>query len=433
MAKQTINIGSAPNDKTGDQLRTAFGKVNDNFTEIYTNAVVYGASGVLTVPGSIVPDATDVYDLGATGARFKDLHLSGDSLYIGGQKITATAAGIVMPAMIAQTGAWGAYDLGVNGTATIGPDSISCVTSVADPTTLIGTGPFTTAPTVYEANYQTGNTPVFEVVLNGSGFVTDVNITAPGVYPAPDRFVLQSDFVNCRVHPSEQWEIFNFSNGLDPLQNMGGVITNNSGSFNGYNSDLTNFPEGAYTGTVTLGSLSLQIQINAYKDPFDPTYFTDFLLHSVKVNGGPENFGATPISGFTLGQFLAFFSDYSYLVNANSKTITQHLNVSGEPELVGANTAIIGGGINLGYSRARDIKDQFGGDVVEDFMIGTTALAPLTSAQGISTINGSFSGNVTIDGTLTVNGQTYISVSQLKTIVAASTDFADFQTRIAAI
>lgn len=36
MAKQTIGIGSAANDGTGDPLRTAFDKINDNFDEIYT-------------------------------------------------------------------------------------------------------------------------------------------------------------------------------------------------------------------------------------------------------------------------------------------------------------------------------------------------------------------------------------------------------------
>ena len=36
MAQQTINIGSAANDGTGDPLRTAFDKINDNFLEIYT-------------------------------------------------------------------------------------------------------------------------------------------------------------------------------------------------------------------------------------------------------------------------------------------------------------------------------------------------------------------------------------------------------------
>jgi hypothetical protein len=36
MSQQTINIGSAPNDGTGDPLRTAFTKCNSNFTELYT-------------------------------------------------------------------------------------------------------------------------------------------------------------------------------------------------------------------------------------------------------------------------------------------------------------------------------------------------------------------------------------------------------------
>ena len=35
MAQQTINIGTAPNDGTGDPLRNAFNKANLNFTELY--------------------------------------------------------------------------------------------------------------------------------------------------------------------------------------------------------------------------------------------------------------------------------------------------------------------------------------------------------------------------------------------------------------
>ena len=35
MARQTINIGTTANDGTGDPLRTAFDKINDNFAELY--------------------------------------------------------------------------------------------------------------------------------------------------------------------------------------------------------------------------------------------------------------------------------------------------------------------------------------------------------------------------------------------------------------
>tara|TARA_S200002703_G_scaffold117295_1_gene102886 strand:+ start:543 stop:1292 length:750 start_codon:yes stop_codon:yes gene_type:complete len=37
MAQQNIGVGSSPNDGNGDTLRDAFIKVNDNFTELYTD------------------------------------------------------------------------------------------------------------------------------------------------------------------------------------------------------------------------------------------------------------------------------------------------------------------------------------------------------------------------------------------------------------
>jgi hypothetical protein len=38
MTKQTINIGTTGNDGSGDPLRTAFTKTNENFTEVYAIA-----------------------------------------------------------------------------------------------------------------------------------------------------------------------------------------------------------------------------------------------------------------------------------------------------------------------------------------------------------------------------------------------------------
>jgi|APCry1669192269_1035402.scaffolds.fasta_scaffold187798_2 hypothetical protein len=35
MTQQTINVGATANDATGDPIRTAFTKVNANFTELY--------------------------------------------------------------------------------------------------------------------------------------------------------------------------------------------------------------------------------------------------------------------------------------------------------------------------------------------------------------------------------------------------------------
>lgn len=51
MAQQTINIGATPNDGSGDPLRTAFEKCNNNFTELYSTSytparISNGASSV---------------------------------------------------------------------------------------------------------------------------------------------------------------------------------------------------------------------------------------------------------------------------------------------------------------------------------------------------------------------------------------------------
>lgn len=47
MAQQTIGLGAAPDDGTGDSLRIAGDKVNDNFTELYTGrSYVLAKSGV---------------------------------------------------------------------------------------------------------------------------------------------------------------------------------------------------------------------------------------------------------------------------------------------------------------------------------------------------------------------------------------------------
>ena len=56
MAQQTVNIGTAANDGTGDPVRTAGTKINANFTElyglVYTNALaraaIHAAPSVVT-------------------------------------------------------------------------------------------------------------------------------------------------------------------------------------------------------------------------------------------------------------------------------------------------------------------------------------------------------------------------------------------------
>ena len=60
MAKQIIGTGSIANDKTGDALRTAFGKVNQNFTELYN-----GAINLTSISQNIIPSTDVTYNLGS--------------------------------------------------------------------------------------------------------------------------------------------------------------------------------------------------------------------------------------------------------------------------------------------------------------------------------------------------------------------------------
>jgi hypothetical protein len=51
-----------------------------------------------TVKGNIIPDASETYDIGSSGAKFKDIYLSGSSIYLGNATITASGTAVNLPA-----------------------------------------------------------------------------------------------------------------------------------------------------------------------------------------------------------------------------------------------------------------------------------------------------------------------------------------------
>ena len=88
MTKQIINIGSNPDDGTGDTLRTAFGKVNDNFTDVYyiaehalpnSGGTVYGdvyIQGNLRIYGNTIYTTVGTLGINTTSIIFnQDLTL----------------------------------------------------------------------------------------------------------------------------------------------------------------------------------------------------------------------------------------------------------------------------------------------------------------------------------------------------------------------
>lgn len=79
MAKQSINIGSSANDGQGDALRTAFDKVNDNFTDLYeggtnnVNVVTIGkdtaVGGAITLTGSAVSQSGNTFTINTSAGQ----------------------------------------------------------------------------------------------------------------------------------------------------------------------------------------------------------------------------------------------------------------------------------------------------------------------------------------------------------------------------
>ena len=70
---------------------------NNGFTFNKTTGAV-AIPGGLTVTGTILPSADELYDLGSNVRRFKDLHLSGNTIYLGNANITASGSTVVLPA-----------------------------------------------------------------------------------------------------------------------------------------------------------------------------------------------------------------------------------------------------------------------------------------------------------------------------------------------
>jgi hypothetical protein len=165
MAKQRINIGSAANDSTGDPLRTAFTKINDNFTELYANVgssnYRFSNNTMSTVVGdmNLVPDGTSDVIIGSlsqlnvsattsststtTGALLVGGGAGiGDSLYVGGGLNTAGA-------LYAGTASFGAINSTIIGNATPSTGNFTTVTA-----TLVNSGNVV-SPAMYSSTLAT--------------------------------------------------------------------------------------------------------------------------------------------------------------------------------------------------------------------------------------------------------------------------------------
>jgi len=91
MAKQTINIGTVANDGTGDPLRSAFDKANDNFNELYdanmNSRIVVTQSNVFTTLGGTIDSTKQYFIDGSIDMTGVSVTVPSTGLFIGGTNL----------------------------------------------------------------------------------------------------------------------------------------------------------------------------------------------------------------------------------------------------------------------------------------------------------------------------------------------------------
>jgi hypothetical protein len=194
MAKQTIGIGSSANDGTGDPLRTAFDKINDNFDELY---------GTTAEANDLIEDATPQLggDLDVNGRRITSARTNEDivllpagtggvvasAIRLAGTTISADDSSLITIGEALQVNGATNIDGAVTATSTVAVTGAFTGTSGAFSTTLAVTGAttLTGALTVNDSVTATSLT-TNDIASNGSNAditldtagTGDINLTA---------------------------------------------------------------------------------------------------------------------------------------------------------------------------------------------------------------------------------------------------------------
>jgi hypothetical protein len=190
MAKKTVNIGTSVNKGDGDPLRTAFGKINDNFDEIYG---AIGADGSifnpLNVDSHLLPDGDNTRDLGSPDKRWRDIFVAPGSLYIGDLKLS-NDNGTLLVQQVTDAGL-------VTETPVGGPGSVTTdrLVNGENEFVLLNNGtvelngdPFTGGGGTFNQSLNTGDSVTFDSVGATTVNVSQINGTNPG-----DELVIQAN------------------------------------------------------------------------------------------------------------------------------------------------------------------------------------------------------------------------------------------------
>ena len=375
MAIQVINIGTSPNKGDGEPLRTAFDKINDNFSELSLKVTNLETGGVTVTTGDIKgsvfgDDSTLLVD--GINSRIPSSVLHGALPAIDGSALTGITTTETDPVVGAITGIVKADGSGNISAAVAGTDYLTTVAFAdltATPTTIAGYG-ITDAYTKTEVDNSIASVTAGHFNFNITGDDSTVRTVTSGS-------TLQIKGGTGTTTASDVDGNITI-NGLEIGTSATTALAGNTALFSGAYNDLTGKPtlfSGAYgdlTGTPTNVSTFTNDSgylTNVPPQTFvslsdTPANFTGQAGKFVKVNAGESALEFDTVSGSGITDIVQDTTPQlggALDLNNNNITGNGSINISGDTTVSGnlvAGTGTVGGLTFAGTQIASDDSTQ---------------------------------------------------------------------------
>ena len=425
MAIQVINIGTSPNKGDGEPLRTAFDKINDNFSELSLKVTNLETGGVTVTTGDIKgsvfgDDSTLLVD--GINSRIPSSVLHGALPAIDGSALTGVTTTETDPVVGAITGIVKADGSGNISAAVAGTDYLTTVAFAdltATPTTIAGYG-ITDAYTKTEVDNSIASVTAGHFNFNITGDDSTVRTVTSGS-------TLQIKGGTGTTTASDVDGNITI-NGLEIGTSATTALAGNTALFSGAYNDLTGKPtlfSGAYgdlTGSPTNVSTFTNDSgylTNVPPQTFvslsdTPANFTGQAGKFVKVNAGESALEFDTVSGSGITDIVQDTTPQlggALDLNNNNITGNGSINITGDTTVSGnlvAGTGTVGGltfaGTQIGSDDSTQISFQdnieiAGGPIISGFSL---------THSGTFTINPYALNLTTTGGNVTVQASNYV-------------------------
>lgn len=449
MTKRIIRTGTIA-DPTGDSLKNAFTKVNDNFTELYnalgldaetlnlgafefagstmsttdSSAIVIDQATTitsnLTVGGDILPQTANGGDLGSSTLPWRSLYVSNNTIYIGGTAVGLDASGNLTAGgtAVGSTPAWA----NITGKPTI-PTGFDRLTSSGDEVVLVGgANPYVTFPAITggdqliiqgaEVSSVLGSLALtsqdnLNIIANGSGaapggsknwtFSADGSLTIPGDIRSEQEINID---INLGDSTLRRWRFGEDGDLRFPDGTVQTTAFNTDGATVTVSTSL-NYTSSTYEGTEYLLENRGSISVN-----YSPgTQFYGFGFNFEYQKPLTPEYGIW-VKGVN-APYLANESDITIDINLTDSTVRRwnfgedgHLTLPAGGDIKDSTgTSVLGGGSSIpsvvttgavGVNGAAHAKVQFTvTSATTVTAVGVTAIGVTDSTKGTITLSGS--------------------------------------------